>query len=358
MTKYIYMVFLPASFLLTGCVSSKLFKELQTNYDILQKDRERLADSLQGVISRNQKYQNDLKSLKDQYDTKDDEAKELAQELTALQNNLSTLQSSYDLLRKNKRSETLSYDAKNKELLKMIDEKQTTLNNERIRLNEVKQQLATAQSENEELDEKVTRYASELESLRYNMKKRSNEIKSLEDVISEKSKQMAALKENISAALLDFDKKGISVSHKNDKIYVTMEDKLLFNSGSWEIEPKGQKAVQQLAAILSKNPDIEILIEGHTDNVDFIPDGYIKDNWDLSVKRATAVVRLLLKNSKINPENITAAGKSEFGAIADNKTEEGKRKNRRIDVILTPKIDKILQIINAENGEVPTPAQK
>ena len=127
-----------------------------------------------------------------------------------------------------------------------------------------------------------------------------------------------------------------------------MENKLLFKSGSWAIGKQGKVAIIELGKVLSKNPDIAVLIEGHTDNVPFASDGAISNNWDLSTKRATSIISILSENKSINLENLTAAGRSEYSPIDTNETQEGKAKNRRIEVILTPKLDEISRLLNSK----------
>ena len=157
---------------------------------------------------------------------------------------------------------------------------------------------------------------------------------------------MRKLKDAISKALTNFEGKGLTVEQRNGKVYVSMENKLLFQSGSWSVGLEGRKAVQQLGSVLAENPDIAILIEGHTDNVPYKGNEQLSGNWDLSTKRATAIVNILRENNSINPENLTAAGRGEFAPIATNDTSEGKAKNRRIEVILTPKLDEISKLLN------------
>ena len=128
-----------------------------------------------------------------------------------------------------------------------------------------------------------------------------------------------------------------------------MENKLLFNSGSWAVGAEGRKAVEQLGNVLAQNPDIAVLIEGHTDNVPYNGSGALTNNWDLSTKRATAIVNILRENQNIDPSNLTAAGRGEFAPIASNDTAEGKAKNRRIEVILTPKLDEVTKLLNEDN---------
>lgn len=166
-----------------------------------------------------------------------------------------------------------------------------------------------------------------------------------EEEIMEKEEEIQTLQESISSALMPYEGKGLTVEERNGKVYVTMETDMLFQSGSWRIGPEGEEAVTALGNVLADNPEVTVLIEGHTDNEPFRGSGNIDSNWDLSTKRATAIVEILMKNIEINPRNLTAAGRGEFNPIADNSTPEGKAINRRIEVILTPKLDDVYKLI-------------
>ena len=200
-----------------------------------------------------------------------------------------------------------------------------------------------------ELEAKENRLAEEtaiLEQTKKELSKRIQRIEELETLISNKELAMTQLKESISKALLNFEGKGLTVDKRNGKVYVSMENKLLFRSGSWDIGNEGIRAVNQLGKILSQNPDIDILIEGHTDNLPYQGSGNLSGNWDLSTKRSTVIVSLLEKNNKINPKRLTAAGRGAHNPIASNETQIGKAKNRRIEIILTPNLDVITELLN------------
>ena len=182
--------------------------------------------------------------------------------------------------------------------------------------------------------------------LEADMLERSQRIAELEALIASKDQAMRDLKNAISKALTAFEGKGLTVEQRDGKVYVSMENKLLFKSGSWAVGPEGRTAIEQLGMVLADNPDIVVLIEGHTDNDPFSSGGQIANNWDLSTKRATAIVQILSENEAINPESLTAAGRGEFAPIASNETVEGKAKNRRIEVVLTPKLDEISKLLN------------
>tara|TARA_B110000046_G_C13016261_1_gene408922 strand:- start:1062 stop:1958 length:897 start_codon:yes stop_codon:yes gene_type:complete len=175
---------------------------------------------------------------------------------------------------------------------------------------------------------------------------RSERVDQLEKLISEQKEALLELKQRLSDALLNFEGKGLTVEQRNGKVYVSMENKLLFNSGSWNVGREGQRALGQLGNVLADNPDIVVMIEGHTDNVSFSPKGALESNWDLSTKRATSVVNILLQNELILPQNLTAAGRSEYIPVAPNSNVNGRAVNRRIEVILSPQWDEINALLN------------
>jgi len=187
-----------------------------------------------------------------------------------------------------------------------------------------------------------------LNKLKNELNEKSSRVNELESKIAAQDANLKRLKDSLSKALYAFEGKGLTVEMKNGKVYVSMENKLLFNSGSWAVNKEGKIAVEELGKVLAQNPEISILIEGHTDNDKITGNlgGGIESNWDLSTKRATAIVNILETNSGIDKKNLTAAGRSEFAPISSNSTSEGKAKNRRIEVILTPKLDEISKMLN------------
>lgn len=181
------------------------------------------------------------------------------------------------------------------------------------------------------------------------LQSRLDRVNQLEQMIQDQKASLSQLKESLSDALLNFKGKGLTVQKRNGKVYISMENKLLFKSGKWDIESQGKQALIQLSKVLVLNPDIAILIEGHTDNVPFTSKGHIESNWDLSTKRATAVVEILLQNDQILPKNLTAAGRSEYLSIAPNNSVEGRASNRRIEVILSPSLEEITALLEKNN---------
>ncbi|MCE2740119.1 MAG: OmpA family protein [Sphingobacteriales bacterium] len=174
---------------------------------------------------------------------------------------------------------------------------------------------------------------------------RERKLAVLEALIKEQDSITNALNNVIKKALLSFKSDEISVEMKNGKVYVSMSDKLLFKSGSAEVEEKGLDALKKLAEVLNKNKDVGVMIEGHTDNIP-IKTAQFKDNWDLSVARATNIVRMLDEVHQVDAKNLTAAGRGEYMPKASNETAEGRAKNRRTEIILSPKLDELYKLIN------------
>jgi chemotaxis protein MotB len=188
---------------------------------------------------------------------------------------------------------------------------------------------------------------SSLDELTFELERRNARMAELEKILDAQKKIVRDLKNKVSEALLGFENNGLTVSMKNGKVYVSLDEKLLFKSASYDIDANGRNALKKLAGVLEKNPDIQITIEGHTDNVPYNPgSGQLKDNWDLSVKRATTVVRVLLEGSKINAKRLTASGRSEYLPVDDRNTQDARQKNRRTEIVLTPDLTELYQLID------------
>ena len=194
----------------------------------------------------------------------------------------------------------------------------------------------------------TARMLKELETSQMALNERSRRVNELEAMLRSREEAINAIRRKVTDALTGFDGKGLSISIKNGNVYVSMDDKLLFRSGSFEIDPNGARAVHDLATVLAQNPDINVMVEGHTDDVPYRPNGQLRDNLDLSAKRATTVVRLLLENKGINPNRIIAAGRGESLPVASGKTSEARAKNRRTEIILTPKLDELMQLMQEQ----------
>lgn len=193
-------------------------------------------------------------------------------------------------------------------------------------------------SENKANSNKLTKLSGDLQQ-------REARLQEVEDILRKRDAATNALKDKLQQALLGFQQSGLSVDIRNGKVYVSLTDKLLFPSGSIVIDTHGKEALKQLAAVLNKESDINLSVEGHTDNQAIKNLGQIKDNWDLSVLRATSVTRYLTEVEKIDPNRITATGKGEYQPVDPANTPEARAKNRRIEIVLTPKLDELYNLI-------------
>lgn len=285
--------------LLSSCVTRRLYNELNGQYETALNENELLRNNFDNVSADLNSLKNEREKIQQQLAELEEERNRLNADIAEKTGNLDKLQNSYTNLEK--------YS-------------EAALKIEADRLEKIK---------------------SELEE-------RSKRVAELEGKIAAQEKQMSALRNTLSKALNNFEGKGLTIEHKNGKVYVSMENKLLFNSGSWSISPEGKKAVVELGKVLAENPDISVLIEGHTDNDKVLGNlgGGVENNWDLSTKRATTIVGVLSENPGINKQNLTAAGRSEYAPLMSNSTAEGKAKNRRIEVILAPKLDEISKMLN------------
>ena len=186
---------------------------------------------------------------------------------------------------------------------------------------------------------------SKVSQLSADLQKREQRLKEVEDILKKRDEATNALKEKLQKALLGFQQNGLSVDIKNGKVYVSLTDKLLFPSASIVIDDRGKAALKQLATVMQKEPDINMAVEGHTDSKKINNLGQIKDNWDLSVLRATSVTRYLTEVEKIDPKRLTATGKGEYQPVDVANTPEALSKNRRIEIVLSPKLDELYNLI-------------
>jgi len=220
------------------------------------------------------------------------------------------------------------------------------LKNDTMRLNK---RIFELQQKNKMLDSNYSALlknsSSEISKLSEDLKKREARLTEVEEILRKRDEATRALKDKLQKALLGFQQSGLSVDIRNGKVYVSLTDKLLFDTGSIIIDDKGQQALKELAKVLKTQPEINISVEGHTDNQRVNNLGQIKDNWDLSVLRATSVVRYLTDVEKIENTRITATGKGEYQPLAEGITPEVRSRNRRIEIVLSPKLDELYQLI-------------
>lgn len=281
----------------TSCVSTKVFNDIESRYAALKMDR------------------------------------------NAIEKSRDSIQQSWDFL-EDKRKQSILYLKRSRD---------SVLNGLKSLKNLKKKYVFLEQNSGQKIQESIgvnNALLKEIAIKEAELLTRSERVDQLEKLISEQKEALLELKQRLSDALLNFEGKGLTVEQRNGKVYVSMENKLLFNSGSWNVGREGQRALGQLGNVLADNPDIVVMIEGHTDNVSFSPKGALESNWDLSTKRATSVVNILLQNELILPQNLTAAGRSEYIPVAPNSNVNGRAANRRIEVILSPQWDEINALLN------------
>ena len=293
MNKLLYVF---AFFFLLSCVSSKKFNQLNGNFQDCEK-------TVQSMKEQNQALKVKITELQSKIDKQIKDISELTAKLNETTGNLESLKagSSEEIAR----------------LMGKLQEAQTDLQKR-------EDILKSAQTE---------------------LEKRSLRLQELEEALKQKDDAVKQLRQKVMDALVGFNNKGLTIQEKNGKVYVSLDEQLLFKTGQWDVDPKGQQALSNLAEVLGQNPEINVLVEGHTDNVPMRGTGLVKDNWDLSVMRATAVTRILLKNNAVDPKRITSAGRGEFFPIDDANTPEARQKNRRTEIILTPRLDEIFRIL-------------
>lgn len=324
MTKKLLLIML-AGLTMTSCVSKKVFEDLESKYIRLRKENRQLDSDLATAKESLARYKSDYEKTSDALDTSTARLDELENEYASTKAQLEQLQASYEALESNSSATIAENSKQNRKLLAELEQKQQDL------------ALKTTALEAER---------RRLEQLQKDLADRSARVDELEGVIAAKDAKMRGLKDAISKALTDFEGKGLTVEQRDGKVYVSLENKLLFDSGSWTVGSNGTTAVKQLGNVLAQNPEIAVLIEGHTDNVPYGGSGNLVGNWDLSAKRATAIVNILRLNKDIDPKNLTAAGRGEYAPIVENDTPENKAKNRRIEVILTPKLDEVTALLS------------
>ena len=330
MKKYLLIV-IAAFSVAYACVPARLLDESKAKLNECETERSALKKATQ---------ENDAKiaELKEQMTKNEKENLGLRRDTYIIGSNYRNLTSKYDKL--NQLNEQLM-DRLNK-LLSGSEKDNSKLSGD---LQMTQEQLLKKQDELKALEAKLLLQRLDLDALSAELKKREARVNELEDILKKKDQAATDLKKKLSDALLGFENKGLTITQKNGKVYVSMDESLLFASGKTNVEARGVEALKNVAKVLEQNVDINVLVEGHTDDVPMKGAGEIKDNWDLSVIRATSVTKIMLGAAKIDSQRITAAGRGEFFPLDPAKTPEARKKNRRTEIILTPKLDELLKVL-------------
>jgi chemotaxis protein MotB len=324
MNRKLFTIILLAGLLASACVPARKYQDLEMNYQSTAQENEQLRRDKNAAENR-------IEDLNDRMTRMNRELRLLLEDTTRLGSNIRNLTQNYEALN---RTYQLVQDQNDKLLAGRATETQQVLG----RLQETQEDLQKREDElrikEANLNQLMTEFAA-----------KEARVNELEGILSRQEAVVQELRRTVSSALLGFENNGLTVEIKNGKVYVSLEESLLFASGSTTVDRRGETALRELAKVLERNPDINIMIEGHTDDVPLRAGASIRDNWDLSVLRATAIVRILLNHGSIEPQRFVVAGRGEHLPIDPAKTADARRKNRRTEIILTPKLDALFQII-------------
>jgi chemotaxis protein MotB len=332
-SAYCILVFLSLILITSSCIPGKKYSNLQDTSKQFMNERDAFKTDNIGLEMKNKELTAQLASLRKEVDT-------IQQVISAAQNDRDKAVQDYNRMSakytelQNAQEDLIKGNVKEtQKLLSELEEAQANLQKKEDLLRQLGQNL----------DAKKT----SLDELTFELEKRNTRLAELEKILDAQKKMVQDLKTKVSEALLGFENNGLTVSMKNGKVYVSLDEKLLFKSASWDIDANGKTALKKLAGVLEKNPDIQITIEGHTDNVPYNPgNSQLKDNWDLSAKRATSVIRVLLDGSKIDAKRLTASGRSQYLPVDEQNTPDARQKNRRTEIILTPDLTELYNLIN------------
>lgn len=318
--RFIYL-YISILFITFSCVPAKKYNDLVAR-------EKQCSDELEKYKTSSLDFEGKFKDIEAKHTV-------LSKEIAILKNDTNELGTKFRLLQ-------TQYD-------KIVDQNEVLENKyDKLRLSGAKE-TSLLQSDLEAKNLELQRKEDALDNVEkeLNLKskllaEREQRVNELEELIKRKDDAVMALKTKVSNALKGFENKGLTVVHKNGKIYVSLEAKLLFKTGSVAVEEEGKKALIELAKVLEHEKDIEIIVEGHTDTDKLASPTSPKNNWELSVLRSTSVVDIMIANSKVNPSQLMAAGRSEFHPI----DSQDKAKNRRIEIIISPNLNELFDIIN------------
>ena len=318
---------------LSACVPQRKYLELETAYKELEQKKKHCETELDSVNALKEAIKKENISLKEHVSylvTDSIETHTLFESNMRLYNEL---KNSYESLLKNNELAEKRLMGSLKELEAKLMAKELDLAQKEATLNE-----------NIKNNEKLK---GELQVIQTDLLRQQQRVVELQSILNSKDSAVKALNAKLQQALLGFKDKGLSVEIRNGKVYVSMDEKLLFASGSIVVDSKGKEALIELAKSIQGMDDILVMVEGHTDDVP-MSSGQIKDNWDLSVLRATSIVRILTKDGKVDPKQLVASGRGEFMPVETGKTPEARAKNRRTEIILSPKLDEIYKLLDQE----------
>lgn len=314
--------------LLGSCVSGRQFEELQTKSQETETKNEALTKSNEQLSSQNRELEGSNADLLKTTTS-------LEQDTTLLGKSLRHLRNQYDKI--NELNDILM--SKNSSMMNEVTEENRKLLTD---LQKAQEELQTQEDDLKRLGSELDTKEANLAEISQELEARAKRVDELEALIAQKDAAVNDLKNRVSDALLGFKDKGLTVEQKNGKVYVSLEAKLLFPSGSTVIDANGEQALIDLAKAIEGEEGLEVIVEGHTDTDKLKSNNVPRDNWELSVLRATAVVKLMMSNSNIKPTILSASGRSEYLPV----DPEDKAKNRRIEIILSPNLNELFDLID------------
>jgi chemotaxis protein MotB len=319
--------------LMGSCVAPKIFQETKSERDVSVGERDATMKENEQLTVENTELKAKMEGSEKEIERINQAHLDESEELKRLKDEYQSLNKRYNDLQEANKALVNSSDAETKKMIAQLEQ--------------TRKELYAKEDQLTMLSNKLDAERAQLQSTSAELDARNKRLSELEKSLAQKDQAVNDLRKKVSDALLGFEGQGLTVTKKNGKVYVSLEEKLLFKSGSIDVDPKGAAALKKLAVVLEQNPDINITIEGHTDDVPVAAGSQLKDNWDLSVRRATSIIRILLDNSKIDPKRLTASGRGEFMPIDPSKTDAARQKNRRTEIILTPKLDEIFDILES-----------
>lgn len=338
--KIIFSLSLFVLLYLASCVPSRQYEEMKSARIKCDSERVDLKSRMEVYLGKEKEYNQKIEELSRSVKNLLNDTASLGLAIRRMSLNYEKLNASHEhLLTKNEQI-LKGKDEDNKKLMGQYQLTQDELIKKEDRLKLAEADLEKRKAETERL-------SNELKIFEQELSEKEKRVRELENVLASKDSAVKTLKEKVADALSGFQNNGLSVDIRNGKVYVSLEERLLFASGSVEVDIKGQEALKKLAKVLEKESEINVLIEGHTDNVP-IKSANIKDNWDLSVLRATSIVRIITSGSRVEPKRLTAAGRGEYYPIDKANSTEARRKNRRTEIILSPKLDELFKILNSQ----------
>lgn len=329
--KNVILLSIVTAIFMASCVSSQQYKSLNEKQVKCMEERDNLLAENDRLITENR----ELKSANDYS----------ASRLSRLENDSVAKREEIDRLTGENHALMQRYNNLLESQTSLLEGNQAEVRKLLAQLQTAEESLAAKEQDLRKLDRVMNEKKTNLEKLQAELTDRNRRLAELESILARKDSATNALRTKVSQALLGFEGQGLKVYQKNGKVYVSLEEQLLFKTGSTVVDPKGVSALKKLASVLESNPDINIMIEGHTDDVKVLSGSSYKDNWDLSVQRATSIVRILLDGTGIDPKRLTASGRGEHLPVDPAKSTDARRKNRRTEIILTPRLDELFKIL-------------